>query len=55
MLEYVNKNCVFVLESIAAEDTFGFLNVQVEVFKHPGTGEYKVNVKGECWAKESKT
>lgn len=27
-------------------ETFGFLNVQVEVFKHPGTGEYKVKVKG---------
>ncbi len=54
MPAHVNYNCVFILESIAAEDTFGFLNVQVEVFKHPGTGEYKVNVKGECWGKKSK-
>ncbi|VDN13831.1 unnamed protein product [Dibothriocephalus latus] len=28
------------------DDASGFLNVQVEVFKHPGTGEYKVIVKG---------
>ncbi|OON16143.1 hypothetical protein X801_08047, partial [Opisthorchis viverrini] len=32
-------------ETFANEDPVGFLTIQVEIFKHPGTGEYKVNVK----------
>ncbi|KAL7054891.1 hypothetical protein AAHC03_024380 [Spirometra sp. Aus1] len=34
-----------VQETGTPDDACGFLNVQVEVFKHPGTGEYKVIVK----------
>lgn len=34
-------------DSFANEDPVGFLTIQVEIFKHPGTGEYKVNVKGK--------
>uniref|UniRef100_A0A5K3FCS6 MHD1 domain-containing protein n=1 Tax=Mesocestoides corti TaxID=53468 RepID=A0A5K3FCS6_MESCO len=36
---------VFAMEAISPDDACGYLNVQVEVFKHPGTGEYKVIVK----------
>uniref|UniRef100_A0A0V0J947 Protein unc-13 homolog B n=1 Tax=Schistocephalus solidus TaxID=70667 RepID=A0A0V0J947_SCHSO len=34
-----------VQETGTPDDACGFLNAQVEVFKHPGTGEYKVIVK----------
>ncbi|TNN15312.1 Protein unc-13A isoform 1 [Schistosoma japonicum] len=30
---------------LANEEPVGYLTLQVEIFKHPGTGEYKVNVK----------
>ncbi|CAH8866273.1 unnamed protein product [Trichobilharzia szidati] len=30
---------------LANDEPVGYLTLQVEIFKHPGTGEYKVNVK----------
>lgn len=35
------------IDTISPDDACGYLNAQVEVFKHPGTGEYKVIVKGK--------
>ncbi|CAL8081108.1 unnamed protein product [Calicophoron daubneyi] len=32
-------------DNYANDDPVGFITIQVEIFKHPGTGEYKVNVK----------
>ncbi|CAH8866277.1 unnamed protein product [Trichobilharzia szidati] len=33
------------LDYLANDEPVGYLTLQVEIFKHPGTGEYKVNVK----------
>ncbi|VDO08798.1 unnamed protein product [Rodentolepis nana] len=44
--DYVTSE-VHILDSILPDESCGYLNVQVEVFKHPGTGEYKVIVKSE--------
>ncbi|KAL5961093.1 hypothetical protein TSMEX_011189 [Taenia solium] len=44
--DYVTTE-VFIMDTISPDDACGYLNTQVEVFKHPGTGEYKVIVKGK--------
>ncbi|VDL14325.1 unnamed protein product [Hymenolepis diminuta] len=42
--DYVTSEA-HIMDSISPDESCGYLNVQVEVFKHPGTGEYKVIVK----------
>nr|CDS24737.1 unc 13 munc13 [Echinococcus granulosus] len=42
--DYVTTE-IFIMDMISPDDACGYLNVQVEVFKHPGTGEYKAIVK----------
>ncbi|EUB55477.1 Protein unc-13 B [Echinococcus granulosus] len=44
--DYVTTE-IFIMDMISPDDACGYLNVQVEVFKHPGTGEYKAIVKGK--------
>lgn len=42
-----SKLLLFTKDYLANEEPVGYLTLQVEIFKHPGTGEYKVNVKSK--------
>ncbi|VDM35065.1 unnamed protein product [Hydatigera taeniaeformis] len=44
--DYVTTE-VYIMVTISPDDACGYLNAQVEAFKHPGTGEQKVIVKGK--------